>query len=472
MTPRGALLVALVVALGCQPRTTPPPVSARPSPASGTGYNVVLITIDTLRADHLGMYGYRRATSPRLDAFATRSAVFDAAYTYWPKTRASMIMLLTGRRPSQNGYSKTHAVLLDFNATLASVLKAAGYSTTAYVDNANVASELGYAKGFDTYMEAWQRPELKSEMDRTFAITEGGLATIRNSPPGKPYFLWLHYVNPHAPYTPPAPYDTTFLDESSRAGGDLRVVKGYKGGIHAELAVSGQRKLGYYVAQYDGEIAAVDEQVGRVLEAIVENDGLLRTVVVVTSDHGESLGEHDYYFDHGENLFDPSLRIPMLLAAPGVKPQRSAAFASTLDVLPTLLDAAKVSYPPDLAGRSLLPGVSGGKAQARERLFAQNDYNLRATFDASYKLVATPVGDKDQWGLYDRARDPGEARNVRPQRTDEFREQRRELDLYFELMDKEWVATRKLVEGKPGEPKLTGPACEQLRALGYVANCG
>jgi arylsulfatase A-like enzyme len=130
----------------CQPRTTAPPVSARPSPASGTGYNVVLITIDTLRADHLGMYGYRRATSPRLDAFATRSAVFDAAYTYWPKTRASMIMLMTGRRPSQNGYSKTHAVLLDFNATLASVLKAAGYSTTAYVDNANVASELGYAR--------------------------------------------------------------------------------------------------------------------------------------------------------------------------------------------------------------------------------------------------------------------------------------------------------------------------------------
>jgi arylsulfatase A-like enzyme len=461
-----------LIASACQPRATPPAASARPSPASGTGFNVVLITIDTLRADHLGLYGYRRATSPRLDAFAKQAAVFDAAYTYWPKTRASMIMMLTGRRPSQNGYSKTHPVLLDFNATLASVLQTAGYTTAAYVDNANVAAQLGYAKGFDSYMEAWQRPELKSEMDRTHAITEGGLAAIRNAPPGKPFFLWLHYVNPHAPYSPPAPYDARFLDEASRGGPELRVGKGYREGIHEQLAVPGQRRLGYYVAQYDGEIAAVDEQVGRVLEALAEKDRLERTVVAVTSDHGESLGEHDYYFDHGENLFDPSLRIPLLLAAPGVKPQRSEALASTLDLLPTLLDAVKVSYPPDLAGRSLLAGLAGGKASPHERLFAQNDYNLRATFDRRYKLVATPVGDKDQWGLYDRSSDAGETRNVRPRRTDEFREQRRELDLYFEMMDKEWVATRKRVEGKPGEPKMTPAACEQMRALGYVANCG
>jgi arylsulfatase A-like enzyme len=468
---RAPTLLALF-ALACQPRAGAPPPTARPSPASGTGWSVVLITIDTLRADHLGLYGYRRATSPRLDAFAKQAAVFDAAYTYWPKTRASFIMMMTGRRPSQNGYSKTHAVLLDFNATLASVLKSAGYTTAAYVDNANVAAQHGYSKGFDSYMEAWQRPELKSEMDRTFAITEGGLATIRNAPADKPFFLWLHYVNPHAPYTPPAPYDKKFLDQDSRGGADLRVVKGYKAGVHEQLAVTGQGKLGYYVAQYDGEIAAVDEHVGRVLDALAEQGRLARTVVAVTSDHGESLGEHDYYFDHGENLFEPSLRIPLLLAAPGVKPQRSDALASTLDLLPTLLDAVKVSYPPELAGRSLLPGLIGGKAQPPERLFAQNDYNLRASFDERLKLVATPVGDKDQWGLYDRQRDPGETRNVRQQRLDDFRVERRELDLYFELMEREWVATRRLVIGKPGEGKMTPEACEQLKALGYAgAGC-
>jgi arylsulfatase len=439
---------------------------------SGTGFSVVLMTIDTLRADHLGAYGYPRATSPQLDAFAKEAVVFDAAYTYWPKTRASMIMMMTGRRPSQNGYSKTHALLLDFNATLASVLKSAGYQTAAYVDNANVAAQHGYAKGFDSYMEAWQRPELRTEMDRAHAITEGALATIRNAPPGKPFLLWLHYVNPHAPYTPPPPYDTRFLEVEARRGAALPVTKGYHGGVQEKLAAAmGTGTRGYYVARYDGEIAAVDEEVGRVLEGLRQGGRLARTVVAVTSDHGESLGEHDYYFDHGEDLFDPSLRIPLILRTPDSQAGRSAVLASTLDLLPTLLDAVKVSYPPDLAGQSLLPELLGGRGPQRQRLFAQNDLNLRGTFDARFKLVATPVGDKDQWALYDRQRDPLETNNVRSMRLDDFRVQRRELDLYFEKMEREWVGTRRLVFGKPGEGKMTPEACEQLKALGYVGEC-
>jgi arylsulfatase len=431
----------------------------------------VLVTIDTLRADHLGLYGYRRDTSPRLDAFARQAFVFDAAYTYWPKTRASMIMMLTGRRPSQNGYSKTHPVLLDFNSTLASVLKAAGYATAAFVDNANVAAQHGYAKGFDSYRETWEDKGLATEMDRARAITDGGIATLRGALPGKPFFVWLHYVNPHTPYTPPPPFDTRFQDAESRRGPELQVSKGFKGGIHEKLAVEGRRGLGYYVAQYDGEIAAVDQEVGRLFDALREQDALARTVVLISSDHGESLGEHEYYFDHGENLFEPSLHVPLILAVPGAKPGRSAAFASTLDVLPTLLDAVKVSYPPELAGVSLLPELAGKGGAGRERLFAQNDYNLRGSFDRRFKLVATPVGDNDQWALYDRQADPGETKNVRQQRLDDFRVQRRELDLYFETMDREWIATGRLVAGRPGEGRMSQAACEQLRALGYIQSC-
>lgn len=466
-----ALAIALL-ALGCQPRTSPPP-AARPSPASGTGWNVVLVTIDTLRADHLGAYGYRRNTSPRIDAFAREAVVFDEAYTYWPKTRASMIMMLTGRRPSQNGYSKTHAILLDFNATLASVLKSAGYQTAAFVDNANVAAQHGYANGFDSYFEAWTDKGLKTEMDRARAITDGGIETIRKASAGKPFFLWLHYVNPHAPYTPPAPFDTEFLEDGGSRVAVLGVTRGYKGGVHERLAdAMGRRSLGHYIALYDGEIGAVDQELGRLLDALRETGMVTKTAVVLTSDHGESLGEHDYYFDHGENLFEPSLRIPLIVSVPGARPGRRAGFASTLDVLPTLLDAVKVSYPPDLAGTSLLPVLGGGQAPPRERLFAQNDYNLRGVFDERFKLVATPVGDNDQWALFDRRADPGETRNVRQQRLEDFRVQRRELDLYFERMDREWVATRRLVFGKPGEGRMTPEACEQLKALGYVQNCG
>ncbi len=459
-----------LLALGCQPRSAPAP-TARATAASGTGWNVVLVTIDTLRADHLGIYGYKRDTSPKIDAFARGAFVFDAAYTYWPKTRASMIMMLTGRRPSQNGYSKTHAVLLDFNATLAGVLKAAGYATAAFVDNANVAAQHGYAKGFDSYFEAWERADLETEMDRSRAITDGGIATIRGASPDRPYFLWLHYVNPHTPYTPPPPFDRRFLDAEAEGGRELQAAKGFRGGIHEKLAVAGRRGLGYYVAQYDGEIAAVDQEVGRLLDALREKDGLAKTAVMVTSDHGESLGEHEYYFDHGENLFEPSLRIPLILKVPGMKLGRSSAFASTLDVLPTLLDAVKVSYPPELAGASLLPELAGGGKGGRARLFAQNDYNLRGSFDRRYKLVATPVGDNDQWALYDRQADPGETKNVRQQRLPDFRTQRRELDLYFEAMDREWVATRRLVAGKAGEGRMTKEACEQLKALNYIDSC-
>jgi arylsulfatase A-like enzyme len=471
---RAALVVAMLALVGCgERRAAAPSPSPRQARLPGVSRNILLITIDTLRADHLGVYGYRRNTSPRMDALAREGIVFDQAYTYWPKTRASMIMMFTGRRPSLNGYSKTHPMLLGFNPTIASVLKDAGYRTAAILDNANIAAQLGYAKGFDSYRETWEEAALRTEMDKTRAITEGAITFLRAQDAGRPFFLWLHYVNPHAPYTPPAPFDTAFLDAAARGGERLAVVKSYKGGIHEHLATTEERRLGYYVAQYDGEIAAVDQEVGRVLDALAGVGGFANTVVMVTSDHGESLGEHSYYFDHGEDLFDPSLRIPMLIVAPGgVRGRRSDAFASTLDVLPTLLDAVKVSYPPDLSGQSLYPAVSGAELRPRERLYAQNDMNLRATFDRSYKLVATPVGENDRLELFDRKADPGETRNVRQQRLEGFRVQRRELDLYFERMDREWIATRRLVGTAPGERRMTPAACEQLKALGYVQSCG
>lgn len=475
-----ALATAVALALaGCRAGSPKPAASAQPAgsaaPVAGTGFDVLLITIDTLRADHLGLYGYPLPTSPRLDALAKQGTVFDNAYTYWPKTRASMVMMFTGLRPSLNGYSKTHPVLLGFNATIASSLKQGGYRTAAFVDNANVAAQHGYDKGFDSYVETWQDERLPTEMDRARAISEGGIAflkTARTDP--APFFLWLHYVNPHAPYEPPAPYDTAFLPSAAQRGRRLSVVKGYKGGVHERLVHPGSEHLGEYVARYDGEIAAADRELGRVIEALDASGRRGRTLILVTSDHGESLGEHEYYFDHGQDLFEPSLRIPLVVIAPGApQGRRNDAFASTLDVMPTILDAVKVSYPPDLAGESLYPAVRGDAGPARERLFAQNDYNLRGTFDRRFKLVATPVGDNDQWALYDRQADPGETRNVRQRMQDAFRVQRRELDLYFERMDREWTTTRRRVEGQPGERRMTPEACEQMKALGYVvAGCG
>jgi arylsulfatase A-like enzyme len=470
------VVLLLVGGVGCPgPGRTPAAKPSATRASAGNGWSVLLVTIDTLRADHLGCYGYRRPTSPRIDALARQGTVFDQAYTYWPKTRGSFVALLTGRPASRTGYGKAHPVLLDLNPTLASVLEDAGYETAAIVDNPNVAARLGYGKGFDSYRETWEEKSLATETDRARAITDDGIRRLGAARAEQPLFLWLHYVNPHAPYTPPPPFDTAFLDEAARSSRRLPVVPGLHGGIPKQWAVPGQERLGYYVAQYDGEIAAVDREVGRLLDALAGSAVKDRTLVVLTSDHGESLGEHDYYFDHGEDLFDPCLRIPLLVVAPGAPAgRRTDVPASTLDLVPTVLDAVKVSYPPDLAGESLLPVVGGREGPARPRLYAQNDRNLSGSWDRRYKVVATPEADRNRYALYDRVADPGEVQDVAAARPEELRLARRELELFLEQAGREWARLGPLLEGKPGASAMTAEACEQLRALGYAGlqGCG
>jgi arylsulfatase A-like enzyme len=471
---RGAPLAALLALslLACRgPHEEAAAPAARRPVASGTGWSVLLITIDTLRADHVGAYGYARPTTPHIDALAAEGTLFESAYTYWPKTRGSFVAMLTGRRASQSGYSKTHPLLLGMNPTLASVLHDAGYDTVAAVDNANVAASLGYAKGFRVYQETWEDTSLTTEMDRARAITEAGVRLVQGAEPSRPFLLWLHYVNPHAPYTPPSPYDSRFLPPESEQGPRLPVVSSLHGGIPRQWAVPGEDRLGYYVAQYDGEMAAVDAEAGRVCEALRSSAVADSTVVVLTSDHGESLGEHDYYFDHGEDLFDPSQRVPLIVRVPGApRGRRSEVLASTLDVLPTILDAIKVSYPAGLAGHSLLGAVEGGPAPERSRLFGQNDRGLTATWDERFKLVASPEGDGARLALYDRREDPGETRDVSARRKRELRTHREALERYLERADEEWERLREMLAGTSGEGHLSSEACERLRAIGYVVD--
>ena len=465
--PAVLLAVALAACSGPKGDAANKTPGARPAVA-GNRVNVLLITIDTLRADHMGVYGYRRPTSPRMDAFARRGVVFDEAYTYWPKTRGSFVGIMTGRFASQTGYGKSHPLLLEFNPTLASVLKDAGYETVATVDNPNVASSLGYARGFDRYRETWEEKALATEMDRTRAITEDGVRFLGEARPDRPFLLWLHYVNPHAPYEPPAPWDAAFLDADASVGPRLRPVDGFHGGVPKQWASPG-KALGWYVARYDGEIAAVDAEVGKLVDALDGSAVRDRTLVVITSDHGESLGEHDYYFDHGEDLFDPSVRIPLLVAGPGVEAgHRTDVLATTLDLVPTVLDAVKVSYPPDLAGESLLPAARGERRPDRPRLQGQNDRNLLGAWDRRFKIVATPSDEGARYTLYDRVSDPGESRDASRARAERAREERRELELFREKIDAQLVRTRRLVEGRSGEERLSPEACEKLKAMGYV----
>ena len=244
---------------------------------------------------------------------------------------------------------------------------------------------------------------------------------------------------------------------------------GFHGGVPRPWSVPG-KGLGWYVAQYDGEIAAVDAEVGKLLEALDGSAVRDRTLVVITSDHGESLGEHDYYFDHGENLFDPSMRIPLLVAGPGVAAgQRTDVLATTLDLVPTVLDAVKVSYPPDLAGESLLPAARGERRPDRPRLQGQNDRNLLGAWDRALQDRGDALGRRAPATRSTTATtDPGETRDASRAQPERAREERRELELFRERIDAWLVKTRRLLEGQSGEERLSAEACERLKAMGYV----
>lgn len=432
---------------------------------------VILITIDTLRPDHMSVYGYRRATTPKLEAWSAKGAVFEQAYTYWPKTRGSFVAMMTGRTAGESGYSAKHPELHAFNPTLAETLQKEGYDTAAFVDNANVAGSLGFSRGFKTYVEMWADETLKDEVARTEAITNRGIAYLREKGAGDGFFLWLHYVNPHAPYTPPAPFDVAFTDRP-KVDPRLRIVDGFFGGVSKQWAeaMGGKTRLSDYVNAYDGEIAYSDLQLDQVLSALDATGALGRATVIISSDHGESLGEHDYYFDHGANLFDPVQRVPFIVLGRGVTALRSDVLITTLDIMPTLLDAARVSFPSGLAGRSALPFAAGRRESTRETLLGGNDRGHQGIWDRRFKLIdPDPRASKSARQFFDREVDPGEMR-PRPDLKDEVKKFAVALDEHRDVEMRSGLRARSQLEGKTS-PEPTRAECEQLKAMGYVAEC-
>jgi arylsulfatase len=433
---------------------------------------LLLLTVDTLRPDHLGCYTYPRTTSPAIDALAARGVTFNRAYTYWPKTRGSFASMFTSRYASQHGLNVRDRDLPEFNTTLAEVLNGEGYRTAAAVDNGNLDHTLGFAQGFDRYQEVWNRGG--SEADRTEALTRFALDFLASPPAEAPFFLWIHYVNPHTPYEPPEDFLARFRgDGLVPRGPKLLPVVGYHGGVNRHVAVPGESHLGDYIDRYDAEIAFADAAIGRVLAGLAASPHQARTLVVLTSDHGESLGEHDYYFDHGYDLFDPSLRVPLIFSLPEVLSdgRRADAPVTTLDILPSVLDILQVSYPPGLEGRSVMSVIRGGEGKLHDRLVFQNDQHQLALFNGRFKIIATPLDESENcYELYDLAADPGERYDRLPTSRGAASRLLAELES-FRTRTIAWQQdTTALRRGIPArqDDELTGKALESLRALGYV----
>ncbi len=328
---RWAWKIAGVVGL-----TTAIAFSAQCSPrGAGQKDNVVLIVIDTIRPDRLGCYGYGPPTSPNIDALASGGALFEQAVTCAPLTLPSVSAMLTSTYPVFNNVRYNGMFFLgEENVTLAEILKNHGYETAAFIGGFPLDSRFKVDQGFDVYDDDFSNSDRKREygwighwtedFERTSAEVNESAFEWLEKVKGDRFFLMMHYFDPHLPYTPPSPHDEEF-----------------------EIP-------------YDGEVAYTDEQIGRLLAKLDELGLMEDTLVVLTGDHGEALGQHEEV-THGEFIYDTTVMIPLVIHRPGRIPagRRIDTMVRSIDIMPTILDFLKISQSPNTQGTSLLPALDG-----------------------------------------------------------------------------------------------------------------
>ena len=366
----------------------PPPAPAPPQapPAGAKRPNLLMILVDTLRADHLGAYGYERPTSPRMDAFAKTAVRFEAAYAQSPHTPRSIPSILTSRLPSTipfHGPSKSYPKLRDEAVTVGEALKRAGYTTVGVFSHFYWAPKRNVLQGFDIADNEGAKGLKDSNKDiaapRIHPRFERHLAKLVAA--GEPWFLLVHYFEPHSTYL--------------RHKGDDDFGKGW-------------------MDKYDSEIHFVDRWVGKTLDSLDASGAAEDTVVLITSDHGEGNKEHGHLW-HGQHIYNEVLHVPLMVRAPGVKPSVVAEPVALLDVAPTLLDLAGGAPEPSFQGRSLvgaLSGESSGPVPVRAELLPYPHWkeHVTAVIDGQWKLLRHRT--KNTWELYDLAADPREQTNL------------------------------------------------------------
>jgi arylsulfatase A-like enzyme len=364
---RARLAIAcLVIAAGIDHR----PSHAARRPAIG----VVLVTLDTARADRLSPYGFMDVRMPHLERLAREGVLFEQAFSVAPLTLPAHASLFTGLLPPSHAVrDNADEPLGAAHTTLAERLQARGFRTGAFVGSVVLQSDRGLAQGFDTYRDvgpqaggaARQRPG-NLVVDEAIEWLEGAA--------GSPFMLWAHLYDAHAPYEPPAPFRAAHADP------------------------------------YVGELLFADAQLGRLLEALDRLDLTDRTIVIVAGDHGEGLGDHGEE-THGLLLYDSVLRVPLIVRAPAVRPRRVADVVSLVDVAPTVLELLRIGAPRS-DGRSLAESLNGGRIDAEA--YAESLYPMRMGLapvhtlrDGRFKLIDGPRPE-----LYDLQTDPFEEHNT------------------------------------------------------------
>jgi len=427
---RRALAGIAAAALACTPAVPEP----RPS--------LLLLSLDTLRADRLGSYGYGLPTSPALDRLAARGVRFERAYAAAPWTLPSHMTLFTGLHPSRHGATRWASRLADEVPTLAEVLARAGYRTFGFTTGGFVASRYGFGRGFEVYHE---------QLEGFPSLLERARAAIEGVPPDRPWLVFLQTFATHCPYTTTPRYERAFHRDPAARPVERKGV--CLAGPDLELS---PERITHLSERYDASIRTADDALDRFVAWLEARGALEHTVVVIVSDHGEEFGEHGRLF-HGYSLYEEQLRVPWIVLAPGLAPRSVDTPVSLVDLFATVLDLLGVPAP-DNDGRSLRPLLEGGDAPARP-LFGETDNHasLRGVVVGRHKLVLDRASGEVE--LFDLARDPGE-RDDLAGRAPALRERLRAL-LDAHLDDLAPLA-------RPAEARLSEEHVEQLRALGYV----
>ncbi len=434
--------------------------------------NLVLISIDTLRPDHLGCYGYERPTSPTIDRLAAEGVRFANAFSSTTWTLPAHLALLTGLPDLVHGTISESKKLDDNRMTLAEILRRNGYQTWGIFTAPFLLPRWGFDQGFDVYHDATlfdrnlDGPEMlrASERGRT---TPGALDKVEGLLSGdhkSPFFLFLHLFDVHPDFDPPPPYDRMFDPDYDGLLNGLDIMN--NPAVREDMD---QRDLDHLIALYDGEIRFVDEMgVKRILSLLEKKNLLSRTIVVITSDHGEEFFEHGV-FGHRQNLYDTTLRIPLILWCPGLVPSGLVIEEQVriIDIMPTVLDLLGMEPSPEALGKSLTPlFLPHGHRSDPRPVFCEvqtSEIYLEGLRDEEGKFVRDYKNDKRFY--FDLGEDPEELNPLTEPEKDEFKQAvERFISLRWEL-----VSYRDSLPWSASDaPRLDPELRERLRSLGYI----
>jgi len=422
-------ILLFLIVLAALPFEAQTPAKAAP--------NVVLVTIDTLRFDHVGCYGYKQIKTPNIDSLCADGIRFERAFTPVPVTLPSHSAMLTGTYPMLSGmHDFSGNRLSPQQPTLATVLKQAGYATGAVIGAAVLDSRFGLNQGFDFYYDHFDFSRLDEsnldEMERPANVVADQVLDWLAHNSQKKFFLWMHLYDPHYPYRPPEPYARE-----------------------------------YSAQPYDGEIAFADEQLGRVLRFLKDKGVYQNTIIVVSGDHGESLGEHGEK-THGFFIYNATMHVPLIMHLPGKTAGATVADpVSLVDLMPTILAAAGLPIPSQVQGKNLLPDLPAKAGSTDRSLYSEtflprlhfNWSELRGAENTKYHFIDAPRPE-----LYDLSKDPAELHNLFSEKNAVAEEMRSKLAGLI----REYSAGKEMAEKTGLDPVLM----ERLKSLGYAGFSG